>query len=169
MDVKGFKTKLAEGFKSYKYALLVLVIGLALMIIPTNAQVKTELTSDVSDVTISEDTLESKLADILSHVEGAGQVQVILSVATGQEIIYQTDENQSSNGDSNNLNTSTVTITDSDRNQSGLIRQENPAVYQGAIIVCEGADNPSVKLTLIDAVSKITGLGTNCIAVLKMK
>jgi hypothetical protein len=39
----------------------------------------------------------------------------------------------------------------------------------GAIVVCQGADSPSVKLAITQAVAKITGLGTDEICVLKMK
>ena len=32
------------------------------------------------------------------------------------------------------------------------------AIYEGAIIVCEGADNPAVRLRIVNAVSDLTGL-----------
>jgi stage III sporulation protein AG len=63
----------------------------------------------------------------------------------------------------------TVIITDSSRNESGLIRQVNPPVYLGAIVLCQGGDRPSVRLAIVDAVSKVTGLGADRISVLKMK
>ena len=47
--------------------------------------------------------------------------------------------------------------------------QVNPARFLGAVVVCQGADDPQVRLQVIDAVSKATGLRSNCIAVLKMK
>jgi stage III sporulation protein AG len=39
----------------------------------------------------------------------------------------------------------------------------------GAIVLCQGADVPSVRLAIVDAVSKVTGLVANQISVLKMK
>jgi len=39
----------------------------------------------------------------------------------------------------------------------------------GAVIVCQGADDPQVRLSIVDAVSKVTGLGSDKISVLKMK
>ena len=65
--------------------------------------------------------------------------------------------------------TDTVTVTDAQRNESGLIRQVNPPVYKGAVIVCQGADNAAVRLAIVDAVGKATGLGADKISVLKMK
>ena len=125
--------------------------------------------SDDLEQTVDEPSLEDKLSLILSQVDGAGKVQVILTVEAGEEVVYQTDDNQTITADSDAKNTDTVTVTDANRNQNGLIRQVNPAVYQGAIIVCEGAENPTVHLAIVDAVSKITGLGANRISVLKMK
>ena len=169
MDLKGLFEKITGGIKKYRYAILVLVIGLVLMAIPNRGQNTTNTASEPPTEAVSDETLEDKLITVLSQVKGAGEVQVILSVATGKETVYQTDDNRNNNGDNINTSTSTVTVTDKERNQLGLVRQENPAIYQGAVIVCRGADDPSVKLALIDAVSKLTGLGANCIAVLKMK
>lgn len=169
MDLKGLFEKITDGIKKYRYAILVLVIGLVLMFMPNREQNTTNTASEPPTEAVSDETLEDKLVTVLSQVKGAGEVQVILSVATGKETVYQTDDNRNNNGDNINSSTNTVTVTDKDRNQLGLVRQENPAIYQGAVIVCRGADDPSVKLALIDAVSKLTGLGANCIAVLKMK
>ena len=63
----------------------------------------------------------------------------------------------------------TVILSDSGRNQSGLIKQINPPKYLGAIILCQGADSASVKLALMEAVSNATGLTTDRISVMKMK
>ena len=69
-------------------------------------------------------------------------------------------------GDGNRL--VTVTVTDAQRNESGLVRQIVSPKYRGAIIVCGGADDPVVCLAIKDAVSNATGLGTDRISVLKM-
>ena len=93
----------------------------------------------------------------------------MLTVASGTETIYQTNSDSSTGGDTQTTRYETVTVTDASRNQSGLIRQVNPPNYLGVIVVCQGADSPSVKLAIVDAVSKITGLGADRISVLKMK
>ena len=41
--------------------------------------------------------------------------------------------------------------------------------YQGALVVCDGAERASVRLAVTQAVSSLTGLGSNKIAVVKMK
>ena len=60
-------------------------------------------------------------------------------------------------------------ISGSDRGQEGLIKQVNAPTYRGAIVVCQGADDPVVKLSITEAVSRATGLGVDKISVIKMK
>ena len=168
MDIKALPVKIHTLFAKYRYALLILVIGLVLMVLPDFKSQVTDSKADTSVVS-QELTLEQKLSQILSQVDGAGNVEVILTVAAGEEVVYQTNDNISNTGDTNSADRDTVKIKDTQRNENGLVKQIIPATYQGAIIVCEGADNLSVRLQIVEAVSKITGLGANRIAVLKMK
>lgn len=167
MDIKNTVNKVKSVIAKYKYVCIVLLAGIALLLIPG----KKEATNiPVSAPKTSEQNLdEHLLAEILESVSGAGEVRVMLSVASGEKTVYQT--NQNSSGAANNVSskTDTVIITDAQRNEEGLINQINPPVYLGAIIVCQGGDNPSVKLAITQAVSKITGLRTDSICVLKMK
>ena len=63
----------------------------------------------------------------------------------------------------------TVLITGADRMETGLIRQELPPRYRGALIVCQGADRSAVKLAVVEAVANVTGISADRITVLKMK
>ena len=96
-------------------------------------------------------------------------VQVMLTLASGEETLYQTNEDYSIGDNTNTKRSDTVTVTDAQRNETGLIRQQNPPKYLGAIVVCNGADSPEVRLAVVEAVSKVTGLGADDISVLKMK
>lgn len=169
MDLASVKVKIFAFIKKYRYVALVLVVGLFLMTLPTakpkNQDVKEiEQTQEILDVTCNE-----RLAEILSKVEGAGNVQILLTVAAGEEIVYQTNDDIITSNETNTTKIDTVIVTDAERNQNGLVRQVNPPRYLGAVIVCEGAESATVRLALIDAVSKVTGLSTDRISVLKMK
>lgn len=145
----------------YRYAALILLIGLALMLIPGAPNNREPSpTEPPKETSVS---VEAELEAILSNIRGAGRVEVLLSYAAGERTVYQTNSDADSQGHD------TVIITDGDRTQSGLIAQIVPPVYQGAVIVCQGAGDPSVRLAIVDAVSKYTGLGSNQIAVLEMK
>ena len=167
MDIKNAANKLKSAIDKYKYVCLILLVGLTLLLIPDNKQEKTEKVYVSQNETQRLD--EKELSDILQSIEGAGSVRVMLSVASGEKTVYQTNQDTSGAGESSNIKTDTVIISDSQRNEGGLINQVNPPVYLGAIVVCQGADSPGVKLAITQAVSKITGLGTEKICVLKMK
>lgn len=168
MEWVALKEKLPVFIKKYAYVALVLGIGLILMIIPSNGN-EEKKAQDIPDETHSILTLEDQLSQILSRVAGAGEVQVMLSVASGEETLYQTDDDYSTGSENGTSRLDTVTVTDAQRNEIGLIRQINPPVYQGAIVVCKGADSPSVRLAIVEAVANTTGLGADKITVLKMK
>lgn len=169
MDIKELRGKFLSFIKKYRYAALIIVIGLILMAIPGANDIADTKEPSADAEEAAELTLEERIAAVLSQIKGAGEVQVILTVAVGEQTVYQTNEDLTTDSNSSKTNVDTVTVTDSDRNQNGLICQINPPVYQGAVIVCQGADDPTVQLAIVDAVSKLTGLGANRISVLKMK
>ena len=159
--------KVQNFINKYKYVALVLAVGIVLMLLPTGKQTVQEAESTTEEVSIL--SVEERLTQILRQVEGTGEVQVLLTEAFGEEIIYQSNNDISESDTSSTSRGDTVTVTDSERNEKGLIRQLNPPKYMGAVVVCQGGDQPTVRLAIIDAVSKVTGLGADKISILKMK
>lgn len=168
MALNDLKKTISELFRKYRYAFLIVLVGILLMAIPfKHSQQPVDNAAPLEKYEVI--NFEERLASILSLIEGAGEVRVILTAAEGEETIYQTNEDHSS-GDSNiNTQLDTVTITAADRGECGLVKQVNPQVYLGALIICTGANDPVIRLSIVDAVSKLTGLGANQISVLKMK
>lgn len=168
MELKYICDKVGNFLNKYKYSALVFLIGLVLMILPFKNKSQTDSIQEVvPEIT---KTLETeKLENLLRTIHGAGNVKVMLSIASGEETIYQKDTDISDSGDNSSTRNETVMIIDSERAENGLVRQVNPPIYLGAIVVCEGADNATVRLSITQAVSKITGLSTDRICVLKMK
>jgi stage III sporulation protein AG len=167
MDIKIYINKFKSIIGKYKYACIVLIAGIALLLLPNK---KDAITTPVSTQKQTEEKIdETMLSELLESVEGAGKVKVMLSISAGEKTIYQTNHNASGSSENLNTKTETVIISDSQRSEAGLINQINPPVYLGAIIVCQGGDIPSVKLAITQAVAKITGLGADQICVLKMK
>ena len=168
MDRNTIKSKILDTVKKYRYAAIIVLIGVVLMLFPTNTDKAKNIQPIISEQP-QVSTLEDRLSQLLSTVSGAGNVKVILTLSSGEETLYQTNEDIHTQKDDSTSKTSTVTVTDAQRNESGLIRQINPPMYRGAVIVCQGADNAAVRLALVEAVGKVTGLGADKISVLKMK
>ena len=111
----------------------------------------------------SQQDLQTQLEAILEEIAGVGKVQVLLTEASGSNTVYQVDENR------NQANLDTVIVMNSQREEEGLIKQVISPEYRGAVIVCQGAEHAGVRLAVVDAVKSVTGLSSDCIAVLKMK
>ena len=164
MDRMTVLVKAKVLFDKYKYVALVLLLGVFLMMLPGSKEEDEPVNEPQQQYDLS-----SELENILSNIDGVGRVDVLLTQSKGAETIYQTDEDRDISSDSESIRTETVIISGTDRGEYGLIRQENPPGYRGALIVCEGADRPSVRLAGVEAVASITGIPTDRITVLKMK
>ena len=115
--------------------------------------------------------LESKLENVLSSIDNAGQVSVMISVDGSPELVYATesDETLSSNssGTTTSNNSSTPIIVEVGGASSALILTEKLPEVKGVIVVSSGAGNVSVKLNILNAVSTLLDISTDKISVLK--
>ena len=153
MDWVTLRSRGKELVRKYRYVLLVVLAGLFLMALPDGKNAKAAPEPAAAE------------EEILSQIQGAGRVRVLLTQREGERTLYQTDEDSASSG----VRSDTVLLNGSDRSQTGLVRQVNPPTYLGAVIVCQGADSASVRLAIVEAVGSVTGLSTDKITVLKMK
>jgi stage III sporulation protein AG len=158
--------KIMGWVRKYRFVLLILLIGIGLMLIPFGSSEKADVSQQATAPTQPDISLE--LSRILSQIDGAGEVSVMLTIRTGISTVYQTDDSITT-GENGSNKQDTVIITDENRSQTGLIQHIVYPEYRGAIIVCQGADNLQVRLNIMEAVARITGLGMDKISVLKMK
>ena len=160
MDGNEPRQRINALFGKYKYPILVVLVGLGLLLLPTR---ETE-TPSVPVETVREASLEQRLEELLGQIEGAGAVRVLLTEDVGRETVWQTDVQS----DVDSVREDTVILEDSGRNEIGLVRRTRSPSYRGAVILCQGADAPSVKLAIVEAVRCVTGLGADQISVQKM-
>ena len=157
------------GFlKQYKYVLIVAAAGLLLLLWPTGgsreepAAQERGLTGAEEDFSV--EALEEKLAQALSRVEGAGEVSVILTVESGMERVLATDRTAEQSDGTSAMEEQTVIVSTDAGEEAVLVTQRYPT-FQGALVVCPGGGDPSVRLVLTQAVSALTGLGADRITV----
>lgn len=166
MDRITLPEKLSGIFDKYKYMMLIVGVGLILMMWPSGDQKQPEVKTSLDSV--QQTSVCEELCSILGQIRGVGRVKVMLTEQSGSKTHYQTDESVSYNKDSNTSDRQTVIIS-SGSGESGLIQSITPPVYLGAIVVCQGADDPAIRLSVSQAVSAVTGISTDRISVLKMK
>ena len=182
---KESASKLGKTLGKFKYPILILVLGLVLLAIPTGTFEKKQSESPVSAdpaQSVAEESnradetlvdLETELEELLSQVEGAGAVHVMLRYAASPRTVYQTDSTQEIRTGTEEKETvteiRTVLASGGSSKEEPVVVQVMSATFQGAVVVAQGADNARVKLDLVSAVSSLTGLGTDKITVIKMK
>ena len=165
--------------KRYRWPILILLLGIGLVLRPGGKQsAQTAPTpAETEEAAFSEEDYcrqtERRLAEILSRVEGAGEVRVMLTLRSGPAVRYQTDLSSETRTDGGETRTSvekkTVILSSGGSyNEAAVINTEYPA-FRGALIVSGGADDAGVRYQLISAVSSLLGLGADQITVVKMK
>ncbi|MBQ3355781.1 MAG: stage III sporulation protein AG [Oscillospiraceae bacterium] len=162
--------------KKYKYAALVFVIGIAILLLPIGKTEKKAEQAQSAEVRSDDDyvaALEERLTALLSQVKGAGAVQVMLTLQVGSRTEYQTDTQTSEDVNDNEKRSSeerkTVILSEGSAYDKAAVSAVRYPQFQGALIVSEGADQPSVRLDLIRAVAALTGLNSSQITVVKLK
>lgn len=104
--------------------------------------------------------LEQKLQDIIAQVEGVGAVRVMVTLQTGQENVYATDTQTTSEG----LQTENHVILSDD----GLVETTRTPQVLGVAVVCEGGANAAIQNRVSTLVEALTGVGANHITVAQM-
>ncbi len=167
MEISQLCKKAKSIIIKYKFVAIILLVGIGLMLLPSGDKETAAVKEQI--VKANEISLEDTLANVLCKMQGAGKVEVMLNIEQGAKTIYQVDNDVSKSDSGYTDRRQTVTLTDGQRNQCGLVQQVNPPIYLGAVVLCQGANDPVVKLSIVEAVSKITGLNANQICVLKME
>ena len=151
----------------FKYALLILLLGVVLLLLPQKTgETQPEQAAPPAE---TEESLEARLEAVLSQVEGAGRVRVLLTLDAGTAYEYQTDVETRSDSDGSEVSRKTVLASNGGGSDSAVTVRTTYPTYKGALVVCEGADSASVRLAVMQAVSSLTGLGSDKITVIKMK
>ncbi len=173
---KAYPELVRNILNRYKYVLLVAVLGVVLLAWPSadsdQVQIQTHQQDDLLDTDV--EGVEEKLESLLFMMEGVGEVKVMLTLNSSPEWVYADEKKLSSTqgdlgvgGDTNSEN-HYVILEDSSGNERLVPVRQKYAQYKGALVVCRGADNASVRLAVVNAVKSVTGLSTDCITVEKM-
>ena len=162
--------KLAGALEKYKFVLLVLLAGILLLVLPLPGGGGAEELPGETSAAGAEfdlDALERRMEEALSRIEGAGEVSVVLTLRSGtRQVLAQDVSSARSQEDQEEDRTTVVVSAGSGREEAVALQQIYPQ-FQGALVVCAGGDDPAVQLKLVEAVSALTGLGSDKISICK--
>ena len=175
-----------ENRKTRNNALLALMAGILLLaagnsLFPSEKKEQAETRpveeKEESHSDKKEADLEQRMAQILSRIEGAGNVEVMLTFSMAeQKVVAQEEKREESRGEesgriSESLRTETsiVMLEDGRGSFSPLVLSEASPKVEGVVIVAEGGGNPAVCASLNRAAQALLDVPAHKIAVLKMK
>lgn len=132
-----------------------------------------KLASSSEETIYKEDSLETRLEDILSNISGVGKVKVLLTYNETEELIpvyNKTDKKSTTNEVDSSGGTRVVEEIDTSeevvyQNDEIITQKTISPKIEGAIITATGANNSQVKTNIIQAVEAATGLATHKIQV----
>lgn len=135
----------------------------------TSASSTTSTSSYISTLEYCE-RLEKKLEAVISQIDGAGDVKVMVTVEGSPELIYVSDTDTKTSTTTNgttNTTTSSPIIVGGSGNSSGLIKTEKLPNVKGVIVVSGGAGEIGTKLNILNAIATLLDISTDKITVLK--
>ena len=147
------------------------IIGLMLIIFGTfgekkdeNADVSKNSQEKVSTLEYIQ-ALENKIGNIAEQITGSGNVRVIVSVSSGTEYIYVSNEKLGENSSSKEY----ITVrTESGADELILFKEIYPEVT-GVSVACKGGDSPEIQAKLIAVISTSLNIGSNRICIVGIK
>ena len=138
------------------------------------------VTEENADEVEDTNSLEEKLEEILSKIQGVGEVKVCVNYSESSEVVAMFDENSSTSTTEETDTEGGVRKIEQTETNKNVIYEENDGKktpittkvikpkIEGAIITAKGANNAAVKNNIIQAVEALTGLATHKIQVFEM-
>ncbi|MDD7428256.1 MAG: hypothetical protein SOU50_05750 [Oscillospiraceae bacterium] len=162
--IREFIEKLPKNKRFIYGAIAVGVLGMLLIIFSggssDDSPEKSSDTEAFSQNGAYEEELEKRLAEILSSIQGVGDVNVMITLSSTEEYVYAEETDTSADRQQREY-----VIAD----KGGIITKVNSPAVTGAVIVCEGGGDTRVCEKVYEAVSVALGLPSNRICVVKME
>ena len=124
--------------------------------------------------------LETRLRELLSKIDGVGQVQVMITIRSSEELVVEKDEPVSrSNTIENDSEGGTRNVYESESNETTVYRSSGsdsePYVVktltprvEGVVVVAEGAGTGTISKNITEAVQALFGIEAHKVKVVKM-
>ncbi len=173
MEIKNLiPGKALRAISKYRYVIIVIFLGIILLALPGGKEKDTENKKEPNE-SFSVTDFEQRLEKTLLACNGVGRVKVMLSVKSGTERVYAHEERTRSDkneteSEMHELDTKPSVISAEGGEEPLIIKQVYPK-FQGALIICDGAESPSVRADITEAVASVTGLRADKISIIKMK
>ena len=160
------KEKLRDILKKYRFAALVALAGVVLMLLPGKKDSMPDAETAEGETFSLEET-ERRMAEVLGAMDGVGRVQVMLTLKNGSSLELAEDADSTERDGETRAQREPVTLNRGSGYQDVVVTRETYPVYLGAVVVCQGAGSSGVRLAVTEAVAALTGLPADRITVVQ--
>lgn len=171
--------------KGFRILFAIFIVGVLLVSVShfvssdtkQQTQAKTTSVQSVSDYTQG---LQDKLVKIISQISGAGKVDVLITLESGVENVYEqdqklsTDKTQDTQGDGGKQvkeNTDNeqkpVVVEAQEGGQTPVLKTQLEPKVKGVVVVCDGANDPDVQAAVTETVVTALDISSNHVCVTK--
>ena len=155
---------------TYKYVILAVLLGVVLLLLPDGKAAEVETASSLAE--FDRAAVQREMEDILSAIDGAGRLRLMLTVRGAGELELAQDraltQKQGNSADEYSDKTETV-VLGSGSGAEVVVTQSRYPDFVGALVVCEGGGSAAVRLEITQALCALTGLPSDRISVIKGK
>ncbi len=174
-----FKEVFENLSKSKKNLVLIICSVLAVILLIVSEFVTTDKKESELDVKTGVSSAEyienqeEKLQSLLETIDGAGNVEVMITLESCYENVYLKDSSlktESKEEDFKEEQEETYIMAKTGSNtQDGVIIKVYEPVVKGVAVVAEGGGNENIKMAIIETVSAVFNINSTNISVEKMK
>ena len=174
----ALKEKLIDTFNKDKKVLVFVLAGLLGVLLIVISEINFESEENATEKNSNQieaydycDYLEKKVAEIVSSIDGAGKVKVMITLSESIEYVYaqnQNDTKKVNENSENSDNKSDFVIIENDDNDAGLLIKTYEPKIRGVAIVCSGGDNVNVQQQIYSTVSAVLNVSTARISISKL-
>lgn len=179
--IDGLKDKIQLFYIKYRVNIMLIMGAVGILLLSADDLIpkKMPVSSDEYSITQYRTEMEKQLENVLSMVNGAGQVKVMITLEGSRENIYAWQEKTSVDEKSNPESSfeaftkretyeNEIVMVNAGSDKTALIEKTMEPVVQGVVVVCQGADDIKVTSDITNAVSVALNVTSNRICVIKM-
>lgn len=157
---------LTEKIMKDKKALFIVALAIAGMLLILFS----DDSNDIKELSVSEtasefrENYEEELEKLISKIEGAGRVSVMITYESGEESVFASDKEESFRNGEQKIKNDYI-IVDGENGETGLkIKSIYPEI-KGVAVVCSGASDPVIKERIVSVVSALFDISTKNISI----
>ncbi|MCH5201751.1 MAG: hypothetical protein J1F17_00960 [Oscillospiraceae bacterium] len=138
------KEKLSKLKNDKNLIRIIFIIGIAgILLIFCSTLFDSEKTEDIDSFSVEEyrSLEENRIKEMVESIQGVGKARVMVTMENSVEQVYSNDNK---------------------------VKEIEPAI-RGVLVICSGADNPVIKETVLESITKALNLSSDKVCITKLK